>query len=78
MRYKLNSIDKREGAVERLREFIRSNYATTTELARQLGVKAAALSVLQTSEGRDPEGQRRISWGLPELRGNRAEPGKPG
>jgi hypothetical protein len=39
------------------------------ELARHS--EAQALPVLQASEGRDPEGQRWLSGGLPELRSDR-------
>ena len=43
MRYKRNSIEKREAAVERLREFLRFNYVTGTQAARRIGVRDTTL-----------------------------------
>jgi hypothetical protein len=35
----ITTIQERDAAVERLREFIRLNYATASELARQMGFR---------------------------------------
>jgi hypothetical protein len=43
MRHKQLSNHERDAVVERLREFLRFNYVTTTELARRLGVRDGSL-----------------------------------
>jgi hypothetical protein len=43
VRYKTESIQERDAAVERLREFLRLNYMTGTQLARQIGVTDTTL-----------------------------------
>ena len=43
MRYKRNSIEEREAAVERLREFLQFDYMTGTQAARQIGVRDTTL-----------------------------------
>jgi hypothetical protein len=57
MRYNQGSIEEREAAVERLREFLRFNYVTGTQVARQMGVRDTTLySWLQgNSEPRSAE-----------------------
>jgi hypothetical protein len=41
--YKGNSNEERDAAVERLREFLRFNYVTGTQVARQMGVRDTTL-----------------------------------
>jgi hypothetical protein len=43
VRYKSDSIEERDAAVERLREFLRFNYVTGTETARWIGVRDTTL-----------------------------------
>jgi DNA-binding transcriptional regulator YiaG len=43
VRYKSDSIEERDVAVERLREFLRFDYATGTEAARRIGVSDTTL-----------------------------------
>jgi hypothetical protein len=43
VRYRGNSIEERDAAVERLREFLRFNYATGNQVARQIGVRDTTL-----------------------------------
>ena len=43
VRYKNNSVQDREAAVERLREFLRFNYLTGSQAARQIGVRDTTL-----------------------------------
>ena len=43
MRYNTDSIEEREAAVERLREFLRFDYTTGTETARRIGVRDTTL-----------------------------------
>ena len=43
MRYKTESIQEQDAAVERLREFLRLNYVTGTQVARQIGVRDTTL-----------------------------------
>jgi hypothetical protein len=46
MRYNQGSIEEREAAVERLREFLRFNYVTGTQLARQIGLRDTTVFVV--------------------------------
>jgi hypothetical protein len=43
VRYKSDSIEERDAAVERLREFLWFNYVTGTETARRIGVRDTTL-----------------------------------
>ena len=39
MGYKIDSLDERDAAVERLREFIRLNYVSGADVARRIGFR---------------------------------------
>ena len=58
MRYKGDSIEERDAAVERLREFLRFNYLTGTEAARRIGVRAEALYAWLQGKSRPASAER--------------------
>jgi hypothetical protein len=43
VRYKGDSIEERDAAVERLRKFLRLNYMSAAEVARRIGVTDGSL-----------------------------------
>ena len=58
MQYNQGSIQERDAAVERLREFLRFNYMTGTEAARRLGVRAEALYAWLQGKSRPASAER--------------------
>ena len=72
MRYKGDSIEERKAAVERLREFLRLNYATGTEVARRIGVRDTTLYSWLQGKSR-PRSAARIIAFLDSLPAERAD-----
>lgn len=70
MPQKRRSSEGRDQIIERLREFLRLNYITTTELARRLGVRDGTLYAWLSGASR-PTRQERITAYLDSLRDER-------
>jgi hypothetical protein len=58
VRYKGNSIEERDAAVAQLREFLRLNYMTGAQAARQIGVRAETLYSWLAGESRPASPER--------------------
>jgi hypothetical protein len=58
VRYKRASIQKRDAAVERLREFIRLNYVAAGELARRMGFREETVYSWLKGQSRPAEPER--------------------
>ena len=58
MAQKRKSLDQRDAVVERLREFIRLNYVSAADIARQIGVRAETLYSWLARESRPASPER--------------------
>ena len=62
MHYKGDSIEERDAAVERLREFLRFNYMTGAQVAQRIGVRAEALYAWLQGKSRPAAAERIIAF----------------
>jgi DNA-binding XRE family transcriptional regulator len=62
MRYKGKSSEQRDGAVERLREFLRFNYMTGAQAAQRIGVRAETLYAWLQEKSRPKDIERIIDF----------------
>jgi Restriction alleviation protein Lar len=62
LRYKGNSIEERDAAVERLREFLRLNYMTGAQAAQLIGVRAETLYPWLQGKSRPKDIERIIAF----------------
>jgi hypothetical protein len=62
VRYKPASIQERDAAVERLREFLRLNYVTAGEVARRMGFRDEAVYSWLNGKSRPAEPWRIIDF----------------